>query len=252
MSTLRIRGRKLQQIRRDHFRRHPLCVECEKRGLIRAATELDHIVPLADGGPDVESNRQGLCGDCHRIKSAGEAGGRAASMPAWLQPANCTVHIVCGPPGSGKSMHIDAHRKPGDRVIDLDEIIATITGKPIYHGRSHEVWQRAVRRRNAELAALSSAPASDVVWFCVSAAGRSRREWWRRTLGAASLTLMDVSLAECIRRIRSDQRRAPFVDAHISAARKWFEEEALNKPPPGRAAVAADGRPTDPNHHWNK
>lgn len=77
MPVERIRGRRLQQIRRDHFRRHPLCVECEKRGLIRAATELDHVVPLFKGGEDIESNRQGLCGDCHAEKTRRDMGQRA-------------------------------------------------------------------------------------------------------------------------------------------------------------------------------
>lgn len=65
----RVRGRKLQRIRERHFYKFPLCVECEKRGLIRAATQLDHIVALTNGGADVEENRQGLCDDCHAVKT---------------------------------------------------------------------------------------------------------------------------------------------------------------------------------------
>ena len=68
--TPRIRGSALQAIRRRHFERHPLCVECERHGRVSAATELDHIVELADGGAESDANRQGLCGECHRRKTA--------------------------------------------------------------------------------------------------------------------------------------------------------------------------------------
>jgi 5-methylcytosine-specific restriction protein A len=65
----RIRGRRLQRIRREHFRRNPLCVHCEAKGLVSLAVELDHIVPLHRGGSDSEANRQGLCAECHAAKT---------------------------------------------------------------------------------------------------------------------------------------------------------------------------------------
>ena len=72
--TERIRGRRLQTIRARHFARHPLCVDCEKAGRVRLATELDHIVALVNGGQDVEANRQGLCSSCHAAKSDRDLG----------------------------------------------------------------------------------------------------------------------------------------------------------------------------------
>jgi len=36
------------------------------------ATEVDHIVPLSQGGPDEWDNLQGLCHDCHAAKTARE------------------------------------------------------------------------------------------------------------------------------------------------------------------------------------
>ena len=68
--TPRIRGSVLQGIRARHFARYPLCVECERHGRVSAATELDHIAELADGGAESEANRQGLCAACHRRKTA--------------------------------------------------------------------------------------------------------------------------------------------------------------------------------------
>jgi 5-methylcytosine-specific restriction protein A len=70
----RIRGRKLQDIRQRHFQEHPLCVQCQKNGEARLATQLDHIVALTNGGEDIPSNRQGLCEPCHAAKTALDLG----------------------------------------------------------------------------------------------------------------------------------------------------------------------------------
>jgi 5-methylcytosine-specific restriction protein A len=76
----RIRGKGLQTIRRRVLSSRPLCVKCEARGIVRPATEVDHIVPLSEGGLEHDTNRQPLCADCHAEKTAGEArrrGGRS-------------------------------------------------------------------------------------------------------------------------------------------------------------------------------
>lgn len=65
----RITGRRLQRIRREHFERDPLCSECQKQGITRLWTELDHIVALHKGGKDTDANRQGLCAEHHAIKT---------------------------------------------------------------------------------------------------------------------------------------------------------------------------------------
>ena len=71
--TKRVTGRRLQAMREALFSRKPMCAECERKGFFRPATQRDHIVPLAEGGLDDESNEQGLCDDCHREKSLAEA-----------------------------------------------------------------------------------------------------------------------------------------------------------------------------------
>jgi 5-methylcytosine-specific restriction enzyme A len=70
----RTRGRKLQQLRYELFRRQPTCAEC---GAIEYELYRDHIVPLGEGGLDVESNTQALCAKCHDAKTQAEAIDRA-------------------------------------------------------------------------------------------------------------------------------------------------------------------------------
>jgi 5-methylcytosine-specific restriction protein A len=74
--TDRIRGRTLQEIRRRHFSQNPLCVDCESKGVVRIATQLDHTTALTNGGTDTHDNRQGLCDDCHKSKTAKDMGYR--------------------------------------------------------------------------------------------------------------------------------------------------------------------------------
>jgi len=76
MTVARIRGRALQRMRELHLRSQPLCVSCltktPKR--ITAATELDHVVALCNGGTHDASNLQGLCRECHADKTAQDMG----------------------------------------------------------------------------------------------------------------------------------------------------------------------------------
>ncbi|WP_158877010.1 HNH endonuclease [Antarcticirhabdus aurantiaca] len=53
------------------------CAECRRELSKVKSTACDHITPLADGGPNAESNLQILCGDCHGFKTGLENSRRA-------------------------------------------------------------------------------------------------------------------------------------------------------------------------------
>jgi len=69
----RVRGRPLQRARARLFEHEPLCVRCQAAGRVVPATIRDHVVPLAEGGADLETNVQGLCAACHDAKTQLEA-----------------------------------------------------------------------------------------------------------------------------------------------------------------------------------
>jgi 5-methylcytosine-specific restriction enzyme A len=76
----RIRGRRLQRIRTRVLSDKPLCVMCQQKGIIRAATEVDHVTAVTHGGNDSahdDSNRQSLCHACHEAKTREDLGQRA-------------------------------------------------------------------------------------------------------------------------------------------------------------------------------
>ncbi len=62
----RLRGRAGQRQRKRRLERtNGLCERCDKQGVTRLATVVDHIQPLALGGSDEDRNTRNLCGPCH-------------------------------------------------------------------------------------------------------------------------------------------------------------------------------------------
>ena len=72
-STKRVTGRRLTRSRgrialRDGY-------TCQKCGQVVAIFEIDHVIPLFQGGSDSDSNKQLLCCSCHKEKSLEEIKG---------------------------------------------------------------------------------------------------------------------------------------------------------------------------------
>lgn len=72
----RERGRTNQRTRDRFFRRDPLCAGCKRKSppVTRVWTQLDHIVALINGGTNDDSNREGLCDECTKAKTARDLG----------------------------------------------------------------------------------------------------------------------------------------------------------------------------------
>lgn len=63
--------RRLRQLRREPLCRHCAAAEPPR---VTAAQEVDHIVPLSQGGTDAPENLQSLCSDCHALKTRRDLG----------------------------------------------------------------------------------------------------------------------------------------------------------------------------------
>jgi 5-methylcytosine-specific restriction protein A len=59
-----------RRVRIAHLRREPLCRFCAERGVTTPATEVDHVVAMADGGAHDPSNLRSLCKSCHSRRTA--------------------------------------------------------------------------------------------------------------------------------------------------------------------------------------
>lgn len=81
-----------------HFLREPCCVHCEREDPPRytAATQVDHIVALANGGSDFDidpDNAQSLCDEHHERKTATDLGYvQRTECDAAGMPINASHH----------------------------------------------------------------------------------------------------------------------------------------------------------------
>lgn len=223
----------------------PLCRQCKAKGQITPATVPDHIVPLAFGGLDVDENIQCLCEDCHAIKTAAEgaATGGASNHPDWLKPSAIPLTILCGPPCSGKTTYITERSKPGDIVIDLDLIAASLSPGYVHWiaGKmSSDLLNRAIRARNAMLGSLERQHRGQA-WFIVAAPTKAERDWWKTKLGG-EVVLLHPGADECKRRAvqRGTPNAAQGVDEWERSSRKpWvIEPKKVVK-----VAIGEDGWP---------
>ncbi len=72
-TTSRGYGYQWQRLRKQILVRDSyLCQPCRRRGVLRQATEVDHIKPKAQGGQDNEENLQSICKACHQSKTGSE------------------------------------------------------------------------------------------------------------------------------------------------------------------------------------
>jgi 5-methylcytosine-specific restriction endonuclease McrA len=109
------------------------CARCKAtRGKRYAWLHVDHIVPLADGGANDESNLQLLCPDCHKTKTATEAGARAArkrnaaavdaagdvDARAIEDPHDVATDVAIDNAGTATAIDVDARSSSPARDVD--------------------------------------------------------------------------------------------------------------------------------------
>lgn len=69
-----IQCKRWRDVRLAYLTSHPLCEKCKKKGIVRAATEVHHLMEVELGRTRVEmearaystANLQALCHECHR------------------------------------------------------------------------------------------------------------------------------------------------------------------------------------------
>ena len=234
----RIRGRKGVALRLARLHAEPLCRLCKRKGKTTLAVTVDHIIPLADGGLDIDDNCQSLCQPCHDAKTSNEVGGWNSGVnnhPDWLKKSAIPLTIVCGPPASGKTTYVAANARQGDTVIDLDAIRFELDP-------SFKVWsgtdglKAGIRKRNDMLGDLSRATKGSG-WFIISAPTRAERKWWADKLGG-QVVLLDPGKAECVNRCRA--RGTPQA---IEWIEDWHRRSALPWKRAVRIETGVDGWP---------
>jgi 5-methylcytosine-specific restriction protein A len=63
--------RRWQRVRLGFLQDHPLCMDCDAKGIVTVATEAHHVAKVADR-PELRldpANLRALCHDCHAIRT---------------------------------------------------------------------------------------------------------------------------------------------------------------------------------------
>jgi hypothetical protein len=192
----------------SYLEKNPLCVDCLARGRYSQATEIHHIQKLRDA-PERKYDRdnlKALCELCHKKETSLEK--MRASSP---------VTLVCGSPGAGKSTYVEQHRRRGDLVWDLDDILRTVAGIDPHDNTEQRdaALDVVLAMRDAFYSRARSYKGR--VWVIESCPTRARREWFERELGA-HVVFIEATKEQCLARVA---HRGPSASAPVE---RWWSE----------------------------
>lgn len=236
-----------RKLRLEKLADNPLCELCEKQGRIVAANTVDHIIPIQqDPSKRLDkTNLQSLCKSCHDssaqfkdrfgfLPDIGQDGlpidanhpiytqttEQPFSIPHYLKASQIPVHLVCGPPGSGKSTYVREQARPDDLIIDLDDILVRCGFKRWTQDRQE--YAIAMRQRDGLIHSLAHRTQGQA-WLIVMAPTKAERTAWAKALGTKHTTVhcMDTSYAECKQRITTDPHRAEAKLRHLQQLDKF-------------------------------
>lgn len=205
-----------KKLRSAHLKAHPYCQWVSHDQMCKSLErlEVDHIIPREEQGPDTLANLQTLCHTHHTLKTSQETGSFKGRAEAW---------VITGPPGSGKTTYVNERLRPGDVVIDLDRITPAISATASRKERKYlmrVVWEM----RDAAIAHISKARDIPRVYVIEGAPTRARRDTLRELLGATVIVL-ELPRAQCMKRIKKAKERDTVTDWQAAVDLWWSKYE---------------------------
>lgn len=88
-------------------------------GCTYIATTRDHVIPVSQGGADTLENCRPACRNCNSTR-----------QDRTIRGTGATVHVITGPPASGKTTYARNHAHHDDVIIDFDAIARALTPTP--------------------------------------------------------------------------------------------------------------------------
>ena len=213
-------GRPWRTIRERILKRDGYMCQCDTcRGVRLLADEVDHILPISQGGTDSDDNLRSINKNCHKLKTSQESGGAVSMTPAWLPSPIKPLVVVVGPPAAGKTTHVQERAHKRDLVIDLDQM-ALAAGKPL-DDMSQAERSRLIRRRNSLLASFCEGrTAHPKAWLIATSGSFKQRKYWMDK--GAQVVVIHPGMDACRDRIESDSTRSEKARAsRLRALEKW-------------------------------
>lgn len=239
-------------IRTDQLQREPLCERCKKRGKIIAATVVHHLVPhKGDWTLFVKGPFASSCKPCHdgaeqQIERIGFHAAIGAdgwptdsnhpvnkvrrprfSIPAGIRPSGIPVHLVCGAPASGKTTFVRDRARPGDIIIDFDDIRERVGSSRYDNTRS---TLRAAFMERARMIRNLADQCEGEAWLIVMAPTHDERMAWKQALHNVVIHQINSDRVECERRVREDVARRGEVERLIVAIENYYARHEPHRP----------------------
>jgi hypothetical protein len=140
-----------------------------------------------------------------------------------------SLHVVTGPPCSGKSTHIRAHRDMHGpaTVIDLDDI-AHALGYPVHHvdwaeETPHPARVAAMIARASLVKAALTGKLAGEVWLTDTVVSGVAHQ--RYAAAGAEIVSIDPGREACLERARRDGRSA----ATVEQIEKWYGADEVGQ-----------------------
>ena len=126
------------------------------------------------------------------------------------------VHVITGPPCSGKSTYVREHARPGDLIVDFD-IIAQALGSHDAYETDGIVLKAAVYARKAAVNIALSHPDAES-WVIHAMPSPDQMQEYRSA--GAEIIVLDPGMETCMKRAEQDNRPQRTLDG----IRKWYSK----------------------------
>lgn len=133
------------------------------------------------------------------------------------------VHLVFGPPLSGKTTFAADSMKPGDIIVDMDRLFHAITMLPPYD-KPNNLLPNVLAVQKTLIDNIKTRYGKwHNAWIVGGYADKYKRERLADELGA-EIIFCDISKEECLRRLEMDADRSNFKAEWRKYIDDWFEK----------------------------
>lgn len=132
------------------------------------------------------------------------------------------MHIVCGPPASGKSTYVRENAHSGDLVVDFDEIKRCFVFGVKKAGSAGDFHILCELVRERVYSWIQDYKGRFDVWIIESLPRHEEREEIARRLSCNDMILLDPGESVCVWRAMHDEERED-KDLQIKIIGEWYD-----------------------------